>query len=132
MQKKKGRQILAVIMATMMAAQSANAASWVQDYVGWWWQDNDNSYPVNQWREVNGAWYWFDDNGYATALKIGTATITATSSRRTATCFIRVTEVAVGHVKSAKLLIGGQSELDSPLRIKNGNQFELSQEVIIE
>ena len=61
MQKKKGRQILAVIMATMMAAQSANAASWVQDYVGWWWQDNDNSYPVNQWREVNGAWYWFDD-----------------------------------------------------------------------
>ena len=64
MQKKKGRQILAVIMATMMAAQSANAASWVQDYVGWWWQDNDNSYPVNQWREVNGAWYWFDDNGY--------------------------------------------------------------------
>ena len=26
MQKKKGRQILAVIMATMMAAQSANAA----------------------------------------------------------------------------------------------------------
>ena len=27
MQKKKGRQILAVIMATMMAAQSANAAS---------------------------------------------------------------------------------------------------------
>lgn len=132
MQKKKGRQILAVIMATMMAAQSANAASWVHDYVGWWWQDNDNSYPVNQWREVNGAWYWLDENGYATALKIGTATITATSSRRTAACFIRVTEVAVGHVKSAKLLIGGQSELDSPLRIKNGNQFELSQEVIIE
>ena len=51
MQKKKGRQILAVIMATMMAAQSANAASWVQDCVGWWWQDNDNSYPVNQWRK---------------------------------------------------------------------------------
>ena len=63
MQKKKGRQILVVIMATMMAAQSANAASWVQDYVGWWWQDNDNSYPVNQWREVNGAWYWLDENG---------------------------------------------------------------------
>lgn len=132
MQKKKGRQILAVIMATMMAAQSANAASWVQDYVGWWWQDNGhqsadgvNVEPIL----VSDEGYEY---GYATALKIGTATITATSSRRTATCFIRVTEVAVGHVKSAKLLIGGQSELDSPLRIKNGNQFELSQEVIIE
>lgn len=44
MQKKKGRQILAVIMATMMAAQSANAASWVQDYVGWWWQIVDGSW----------------------------------------------------------------------------------------
>lgn len=59
-----------------------------------------------------------DENGYATALKIGTATITATSSRRTATCFIRVTEVAVGHVKSATLLIGGQSEADGSLKIK--------------
>lgn len=61
-----------------------------------------------------------DENGYATALKIGTATITATSSRRTATCFIRVTEVAVGHVKSATLLIGGQSEADGSLKIKKG------------
>lgn len=64
MQKKIGRQILAVMMATLMATQSANAASWVQDDVGWWWQEDDNSYPVNQWREVNGTWYWFDDNGY--------------------------------------------------------------------
>ncbi len=70
MQKKKGRQILAVIMATMMAAQSANAASWVQDYVGWWWQEDNCSYPVSQWKWLDGnkdgiyECYAFDSNGY--------------------------------------------------------------------
>lgn len=102
MQKKKGRQILAVIMATMMAAQSANAASWVQDYVGWWWQDNGHQSADG----VNVEPILVSDEGFEYG--------------------------AIDHWKSAKLLIGGQSELDSPLRIKNGNQFELSQEVIIE
>lgn len=102
MQKKKGRQILAVIMATMMAAQSANAASWVQDYVGWWWQDNGHQSADG----VNVEPILVSDEGYEYG--------------------------AIDHWKSAKLLIVGQSKLDSPLRIKNGNQFELSQGVIIE
>ena len=31
---------------------------------GWWYQNADGSYPVNQWKSISGNWYYFDDNGY--------------------------------------------------------------------
>ena len=63
--RKRFLAIMAVTMAaTMIAAQPVAAANWVQDAAGWWWQEDDGSYPVNKWKEINGQWYWFDSAGY--------------------------------------------------------------------
>ncbi|HIZ79281.1 MAG TPA: hypothetical protein IAA17_05790 [Candidatus Lachnoclostridium stercorigallinarum] len=37
---------------------------WFQDNLGWWWVDEDGTYPVNQWRYINDRWYFFNESGY--------------------------------------------------------------------
>lgn len=39
-------------------------AAWIKDSVGWWWQEEDGTYPAQQWKYVNGEWYYFDASGY--------------------------------------------------------------------
>lgn len=59
---------LAVIAATAVMALSmsmtAFAGSWKQNEVGWWWEEDDGSYPVSSWKELDGKWYYFGQNGY--------------------------------------------------------------------
>lgn len=38
--------------------------AWLQDGNGWWWKNNDGSYPANQWKLINDEWYFFDAAGY--------------------------------------------------------------------
>ena len=40
------------------------AGGWIQNATGWWWCNPDRTYPANIWKEINGAWYYFDQNGY--------------------------------------------------------------------
>ena len=40
------------------------AGEWKQDASGWWYQNDDGSYPTNTWKEINGKQYYFDNNGY--------------------------------------------------------------------
>ena len=37
---------------------------WMQNANGWWWCNPDRTYPANTWKEINGLWYYFDQNGY--------------------------------------------------------------------
>ena len=65
MKKKKLLKTgLAVALAVMTLAQPVSAANWVGNNTGWWWQEDNGSYPTNQWKAINGKWYWFDGNGY--------------------------------------------------------------------
>lgn len=60
---------LVAIMTLSMSTQ-VFAGEWKQDNIGWWWQNNDNSYPVNRWEWVDGnhdgiaECYYFNENGY--------------------------------------------------------------------
>lgn len=39
--------------------------SWVQAEDGRWWYSNvDGTYPANNWKEIEGKWYFFDAEGY--------------------------------------------------------------------
>lgn len=57
------RCILTAVATTAMAISmglTAFAGAWQQDATGWWWQNDDGSYPVS-------CWQWIDGNGDGTA-----------------------------------------------------------------
>ena len=37
---------------------------WKKDHVGWWWQDQDGTYPASEWRKIKNEWYYFLNSGY--------------------------------------------------------------------
>lgn len=37
---------------------------WAKDGSGWWYHENDGSFPVNRWSYINNKWYLFDMAGY--------------------------------------------------------------------
>ena len=53
---KKGLAIgmSAFLLASSLAPVSVQAASWKQNKTGWWWQEDNGSYPVSQWKVING------------------------------------------------------------------------------
>ena len=55
---------------TLGSSMTVLAAGWQQNSTGWWYQNNDNSYPTNGWQWIDGnndgtaECYYFDANGY--------------------------------------------------------------------
>ncbi len=47
-----------------MAPVNVSAASWQQNTHGWWWQEDDHSYPTDTWKYIYGKWYYFNHSGY--------------------------------------------------------------------
>ena len=37
---------------------------WVKDDAGWWYRNQDGSYPKKQWKKIDDNWFRFDSNGY--------------------------------------------------------------------
>ena len=66
----------AAVMTMTMASQ-ALAGEWKQNETGWWWQEEDGSYPVDTWKWLDGngdgisECYYFNHVGY---LVTGTTT----------------------------------------------------------
>lgn len=48
----------------VMTSMTAFAGQWKQDSKGWWYQEDNGSYPVSKWREVGGKQYYFGVDGY--------------------------------------------------------------------
>ena len=67
--KRMKKAITIVIATATMASQAmpAMAAEWKQDNTGWWYQEDNGSYPTNSWKWINGKCYYFDSNGYMLA-----------------------------------------------------------------
>lgn len=62
--KKRLIALLAAGVLSLSAAVPAMAAGWVKDSTGWWYQNENGSYPASQWSYINGAWYYFGPSGY--------------------------------------------------------------------
>ncbi len=39
-------------------------AGWEKDNIGWWYKHQDGSYTKSNWEQINGKYYYFDNNGY--------------------------------------------------------------------
>ena len=73
---KTMKKIVALVMAMAMVVGSnmtVFAAGWQQNATGWWWQNDDGSWPANSWQWLDGngdgvaECYYFDGNGYMLA-----------------------------------------------------------------
>ena len=66
---KTVKKVFAFILTTAFAGSLATtvpvqAAEWQSNSAGWWWQENDGSYPVSEWKKIDGKWYHFNASGY--------------------------------------------------------------------
>lgn len=55
----------AVVSAIDGGIVSQDGGGWVRYEAGWWWKYPDGTWPANEWKLVNGEWFWFDSRGYA-------------------------------------------------------------------
>ncbi len=56
--------ILTGALAFSVVPATVQAAGWKQNKNGYWWQENDYSYPKNQWKTIYGKQYHFNSGGY--------------------------------------------------------------------
>lgn len=67
---KKMVGLIAVATASVIMSTATFAGEWKTSPSGWWWQDDDGSYPVACWRWLDGngdGWsesYYFNNYGY--------------------------------------------------------------------
>ena len=45
-------------------ASRATPAKWKKNSKGWWYEDAKGWYPKDEWQRIDGAWYYFDSEGY--------------------------------------------------------------------
>lgn len=61
---KKAKILLAVLTLSVAMSFTSLAAEWKQDTIGWWYQNDDGSYLLNQWQTIDGKMYFFGADGY--------------------------------------------------------------------
>ena len=63
----------ASLLLSTVTVMTSYAGSWQKDGRGWWWQEDNGSYPTNAWCWLDGnqdgvsECYYFDGNGYMLA-----------------------------------------------------------------
>lgn len=68
--KKKFATLVITGLFALSSLSTAIAGTWIQDNVGWWYQNDDGSYPTNGWLWIDGnndgiaERYYFDKVGY--------------------------------------------------------------------
>ncbi len=66
----KRKCIVTMLTATSLVLSTAFtsfAGQWVYDgpeNYQWRYQEDNGSYPINEWKEIDGKWYHFDGMGY--------------------------------------------------------------------
>jgi hypothetical protein len=67
--KKKLAALAAIVASTVMMTMTSYAGQWKSDQNGWWYQNDDGSWPVNTWEWIADSTglekcYYFDQSGY--------------------------------------------------------------------
>ena len=98
MKNKTIKKALAIGMSVLMLASTFTpvsvqaAGGWKQNKTGWWWEEDNGSYPTNSWKQIGGTWYYFDGNGYMVTgwLKLSSGWYYLTESGAMATGWVQV------------------------------------------
>ena len=57
---------MVLCLSTMVSTTFAAEGTWQIDNNGWWYQKYDGSFCINEWTNIDGDWYHFDEAGYMT------------------------------------------------------------------
>lgn len=63
----KKRNLVGILIGTMCLLQTMTSfaeSGWQQNETGRWFENEDGSYPVNQWEQLEGNWYFANGKGY--------------------------------------------------------------------
>ena len=61
------RKLISMIAASVLLfalSMSVFAGEWQENSTGWWYQNDDGTNPVSEWKEIDGQWYYFRSDGY--------------------------------------------------------------------
>ena len=62
---KKTKILVMTLLIAISGTFPALAGEWKKEKDGrWWYQNDDGSYPANQWQEIDGKEYYFGTEGY--------------------------------------------------------------------
>ena len=64
---KKKLLAFLLLFSSVFTAKTINAKedyTWKSNSIGWWYENSDGSYVVNQWKKISGKWYYFNSSGY--------------------------------------------------------------------
>ena len=61
---KRVQLFLTVLVLSLFMTIPAWAGEWKLDNTGWWYLNDDGSYPSSQWMEIDGKQYYFGSDGY--------------------------------------------------------------------
>lgn len=56
--------VATAFVSETVAGSPAYADEWKSDASGWWYSQDDGSYPADCWKEIDGTQYLFDADGY--------------------------------------------------------------------
>lgn len=45
-------------------SNASTKGAWLKDSTGWWYCNADRSYTTNNWQQIDGYWYYFNQYGY--------------------------------------------------------------------
>jgi hypothetical protein len=62
---KKTKLLLTVACASVLFSMTSFAGEWKQDNTGWYYLNDDGSYPASAWQEIDGKQYYFNERGYS-------------------------------------------------------------------
>ena len=85
---------------SILTSFSALAGEWKQDENGWWYQEDDGSYPVSTWKEIDGTNYYFDANGYQTSEGTSTHSVSFESNNPVAKAIAEDMGLTYGEIKA--------------------------------
>lgn len=60
-------KVNAILSGETVGSDEVKETGWIKNETGWWYRNEDGSWPKDQWLKLYDYWYLFDENGYAYA-----------------------------------------------------------------
>ena len=70
MKQKLSCIVFLALVMLVISISPIYAGNWKKDNKGWWYQENDGTYPKDDYKYVNEQWYYFDQEGYMVGIKL--------------------------------------------------------------